>query len=1146
MKLVADVLDRDPRDNRLVNNGQARIDSNDAETRGELESFVCEGRFSSGIVTIVESFTRDIGRSSQKAAWVSGFYGSGKSHLLKMLVHLWENKPFTDGMKPSQLIRDMPEDVRRVLKELSGEVPRAGGAFAAAGSLLSGSIAHPRAAVLSIILKGAGLPGEYGKARFMLYLKERGLEADVRKEIEAAGSTLEEEVADLYVSPLVAEAMIRDGRLPGTNEDRILEAIRTQFGTPAHDLTNDQFLETVRKVLRLKGREGKAPLTLVVLDEVQIFIGNDQDRAGAIADIAETLSKEFDSRVMVVGAGQSALAGTDQLIRLLDRFTIQIQLDDNDVETVTRKVLLRKTAGGRSDVETMLDANAGAISRQLQGTRVAERPEDRSIRVDDYPLLPVRRRFWEICFRALDRQGTQAQLRSQLRILHDALTNVAERPLGSVVGGDALYEALRMALVQSGDLSRDAHEQIEALAISWGPDGALARRIAAVSFLISRLSREAGADTNIRATPEHIADLVVDDLTEDQGQFRARVRDLVDRMAKKGDVVLIGSEVRIQTAEGRAWETDYRKYHGGYRNDPAALAEERDKLVAEFREEALLQVTRVQGACKTPRRLVPHLDDNPPTPDERNVSLWVRVGWRIKEKEVRDQATSRGSADGVVQMFIPAPSPDLNETLAEMLAAAKTLDQHGHGSGSTGAEARQGMETRRNAARERARDIARTLVGSSLVFVGGGKAMDKPTLPARLEEAKEIAGSRLFPRFREGDFADWEKVRKAAVEGQAHPFAVIGHQGDADGHAVGKAVLGAITVPKSTADIRRIFERSPYGWPQDAVDAALVSLVRLGKLRVKANGDPVGAERLDLPTLGKASFEPEDVAISAKDKIALSGFLKGLVTVTGDDLAGAAKAFLAKLADLAREAGGEAPLPAAPKPMFLDEASALQGNALLRFLLDHRTEMETAITQWKHRADRKSARSANWFVADRLARHANPFPEAAGAIIELKGIKDGRQLLETQDPLSTPLADLRKTLVPRLKTAQSQVAERIREALEELAKSQAYADLPLGEKETINRANGLTVPSLPPTDTDSALADALDAMPLSAWRDALDAVPTRLTKAMEAAARAAEPTVQTFRVERTTLKTPADVEAWVSRQREKLLEAIGKGPALVS
>ena len=72
--------------------------------------------------------------------------------------------------------------------------------------------------------------------------------------------------------------------------------------------------------------------------------------------------------------------------------------------------------------------------------------------VDDYPLLPVRRRFWEHCFRWIDAAGTSSQLRSQLRIVHDAVSKLAEKEIGAAVPGDELYEALAPDMVNTGVL----------------------------------------------------------------------------------------------------------------------------------------------------------------------------------------------------------------------------------------------------------------------------------------------------------------------------------------------------------------------------------------------------------------------------------------------------------------------------------------------------------------------------------------------------------------------------------------------------------------------------------------------------------------------------------------------------------------------
>ena len=103
MTLIAELLDRDPRGERLVNNGQARLAGSEDEAREELKTFVCEGRYAEGIAKVLEAFCRDLDNTSQQATWISGYYGSGKSHLLKMLEYLWRNSAFPDGMTPRNL-----------------------------------------------------------------------------------------------------------------------------------------------------------------------------------------------------------------------------------------------------------------------------------------------------------------------------------------------------------------------------------------------------------------------------------------------------------------------------------------------------------------------------------------------------------------------------------------------------------------------------------------------------------------------------------------------------------------------------------------------------------------------------------------------------------------------------------------------------------------------------------------------------------------------------------------------------------------------------------------------------------------------------------------------------------------------------------
>ena len=83
---IHETLARDPRSHALANSGQARITSETderatAELRAELETFVCDGQYGDAIERILKSYLNNLDRPKQDAAWVSGFFGSGKTEI---------------------------------------------------------------------------------------------------------------------------------------------------------------------------------------------------------------------------------------------------------------------------------------------------------------------------------------------------------------------------------------------------------------------------------------------------------------------------------------------------------------------------------------------------------------------------------------------------------------------------------------------------------------------------------------------------------------------------------------------------------------------------------------------------------------------------------------------------------------------------------------------------------------------------------------------------------------------------------------------------------------------------------------------------------------------------------------------------------
>ena len=160
---------------------------------------------------------------------------------------------------------------------------------------------------------------------------------------------------------------------------------------------------------------------------MQQYIGEDNEKALAVQNIVEGCSARFESQVLFVATGQSALTATPTLQKLTDRFAVQVALSDNDVESVVRQVILRKQPEHVPALKAKLDAVSGEIDRHLGGTQLAPKAADKQDLVPDYPLLPTRRRFWELALRAIDRAGKAGVLRTQLKIVHEAARDVAER-----------------------------------------------------------------------------------------------------------------------------------------------------------------------------------------------------------------------------------------------------------------------------------------------------------------------------------------------------------------------------------------------------------------------------------------------------------------------------------------------------------------------------------------------------------------------------------------------------------------------------------------------------------------------------------------------------------------------------------------------
>ncbi len=1063
--LNRDLFVRDPATTRLMNNGQARIVDGMTERemqtlREELANFVCEGQYADGMRRILESFLAHIGGTSQPAAWVSGFYGSGKSHLLKMLCHLWANTEFPEhGDTARTLVPELPTDIQEALRELDTQGRRFGGLHAASGTLPAGGSDSVRLTVLGIILRSMGLPATYAQARFCLYLRNNGFFDQVKAAVEKVGKDFYRELNDLYVSPVLHDALVAvDSGFGDRKSTR--ETLKQEFKQPG-DIDTSEFIRLVREVLT-SNRE--LPCIMLVLDEVQLYISDDSDRATKVVEVAEALSKQLDCRLLLVGAGQNALgAQTAQFGKLRDRFTIPVELSDADVETVTRRVLLAKKPEHIAAIRQELNSNDGEVKRQLKGTQIASRSEDEAFVVDDYPILPVRRRFWEECFRAVDPAGTSGMLRTQLRIIHDALRELAQAPLRTVVPADYIFEQLQPGLLQQGVLLKELDETIRRLDDGTG-DGRLARRLCGLIFLIRKLPREAGADKGIRATPDMLADLMVSDLNRDGVVLRKEIPRVLDDLEEKGILLKDHDEYNLQTKEYAEWDKEFRNRVTRYTNQgEQEIHHKRDALIRDAAHTAVKGIKLQHGESKVSRKLAIHFGEDQQVTAGHDIPVWIRDGWNSSQKAVIDSARAAGTDSPIVFVYIEkASADDLKKQIIRAEAARGSIDFKGIPSTGAGEEARNAMQSRQ-AESERLRDeLIRNVVGVAKVFRGGGAEQLELAFEDKVRAAADAALDRLFPSFKDADHKNWPVAKSRAQSGSDSPLEAVDWTGPTEQHPVCRELMRAIGAEMEGRAVRQKFEDSPYGWPQDTIDGALIALHATGHLTAThASAGPLAAGQLGHDKISKTRFRVETITLTAKDKIKLRGLFQeaGITAKASDDLSAKSTEFLEQMTRLAGEAGGAAPLPECPKATHIQDIRSLAGNERLLEILKQHDPLKAQAKAWREAAELAEKRLPGWQRLERLLEHGQGIEGFAEIESARSGIMENRLLLDATDHVAPLLKKTAGVLRTSVLAAHQQHQQRYDAETARLSAAEPWQKLDATRQKSVSQQCGLVAPS---------------------------------------------------------------------------------------
>jgi len=476
----------------------------------ELEEFVITREIGKGIDLLLERYLED---PDANGVWISGFFGSGKSHLLKILSLLLNSQPLESGVHPSDIILPKIEDeIRRNALLLATRIPSRSILFNIdqKADHIGGD---GTAAILEVFVKVLNeLRGYHGKqghiAKFeydldksgqlapfkQTYLKVNGREWE--KDRDALATARKKDFGTAYAAHF---------SVPEEEAYRALNQIRDEYR-----VSIETFAEQVREYIDQQGKDFRLNF---FVDEVGQFIGQDSKLMLNLQTVAESLATKCDGRSWIFVTSQGDLKTVigdlkrekgDDFTKIQGRFKTRPNLTSADVKEVIQKRLLSKKEEEPECLTTIFD-------REKENLVTLFRFSDDSVQYKGwrgsdefcalYPFHPYQFDLFQRCIEQLSRHdaftGKQTSVgeRSMLEVFQNVVKGMRDDEVGGLATFDRMFHGIAATI--RGDMQTSIYQAEKQL------DHPLAERILKALFLLKWV-RE------FKATPRNVAILLID------------------------------------------------------------------------------------------------------------------------------------------------------------------------------------------------------------------------------------------------------------------------------------------------------------------------------------------------------------------------------------------------------------------------------------------------------------------------------------------------------------------------------------------------------------------------------------------------------------------------------------------------------------
>lgn len=429
----------------------------DGNIQQELEEYVVTRELEKHFRDFFSAYKQGIvGTTDAMGVWISGFFGSGKSHFLKIIAYLLENKLVGGKHALDYFLEDNKIKDASVIADmrLASSVPTDVILFNI------DSKSDSREAIVSVFLRAfneeLGFSGSIPHlADLERKLSEDGRYEEFKEKMEAStGKPWTEARHDF---DFIEDHLVKV--LPDMNF-MSKEAVRNwcEKATWPYKIAIEDFAKMVKRYIDQKGNNHHV---VFLVDEIGQYIGDDSSLMLNLQTVTEDLGRFCHGKAWVIVTSQQDIdsitktKGND-FSKIQGRFDTRISLSSANVDEVIRERILKKTPSGNQSLALLYDDKATDIKNKIQFNDGVEKKlyANRDDFADVYPFVPYQFNIVGDVLTSIRTHGASGKHlsdgeRSMLALFKESAQKIMDEQPGTLVPFYMFYDALDQFLDHS-------------------------------------------------------------------------------------------------------------------------------------------------------------------------------------------------------------------------------------------------------------------------------------------------------------------------------------------------------------------------------------------------------------------------------------------------------------------------------------------------------------------------------------------------------------------------------------------------------------------------------------------------------------------------------------------------------------------------